>query len=79
KLSAGSGSDATTSEFAANLSDLDESRITPVAQLALGNQRAAAVSIGAPGSKRELWVYLLAAVVGLSVIEWITYHRRITV
>ena len=79
KLSAGSGSDAVTSEFAANLSDLDESRITPVAQLALGSRKAASVSIGAPGSKRELWVYLLAAVLALSVIEWITYHRRVTV
>ncbi|MET0791431.1 MAG: VWA domain-containing protein, partial [Polyangiaceae bacterium] len=79
KLSAGSGSDAVTSEFAANLSDLDESRITPVTQLALGTQKATAVSIGAPGSKRDLWVYLLAAVVALSVIEWVTYHRRVTV
>jgi hypothetical protein len=79
KLTAGSGSDAVSSEFAANLSDLDESRITPVAQLALGAQKAASVTFGAPGSKRELWVYLLAAVVLLSVIEWITYHRRVTV
>jgi len=79
KLSAGSGSEATSTEFAANLSDLNESRITPVAELSLGKQKAAPVTIGAPGSKRELWVYLLAVVLGLSVIEWITYHRRITV
>ena len=79
KLSAGSGSDAVKSEFAANLSDLAESRITPVAQLALGNQKASAVSVGVPGSKREVWVYLLAAVIALSVLEWITYHRRVTV
>jgi len=79
KLSAGSGSDAVSSEFAANLSDLAESRITPQAELSLGKQKAASVSIGAPGSKRELWVYLLAVVLGLSLIEWITYHRRITV
>jgi hypothetical protein len=79
KLIAGSGSDAVTSEFAANLSDLEESHITPAPSLALGNQKASAVSIGAPGSKHELWVYLLAAVVLLSVVEWITYHRRVTV
>ena len=79
KLSAGAGSDAATSEFAANLSDLEESRITPVAQLALGTRKASAVSIGAPGAKRELWVYLLAAVIALSVLEWISYHRRVTV
>jgi hypothetical protein len=79
KLVTGSGPDATTSEFAANLSDLAESRITPVSELALGGKKAASVSIGAPGSKREAWVYLLAAVIALSVIEWITYHRRVTV
>ena len=79
KLSAGAGSDAVQSEFAANLSDLAESRITPQKELSLGQQKAAPVSIGVPGSKRELWVYLLAAVLALSVIEWITYHRRVTV
>ena len=79
KLSAGSGSDAVSSEFAANLSDLAESRITPVTELALGKQKAAPVSIGAPVSSHELWVYLLAAVVALSVLEWVTYHRRVTV
>ncbi|HET7545799.1 MAG TPA: VWA domain-containing protein [Polyangiaceae bacterium] len=79
KLSAGSGNDAVNSEFAANLSDLAESRIAPVTELALGQKKAAPVSIGVPGSKREMWVYLLAAVIGLSLIEWLTYHRRITV
>jgi len=79
KLSAGSGSDSVSSEFAANLSDLAESRITPVTELSIGRQKAAPVSIGKAGAKRELWVYLLAVVLGLSVIEWVTYHRRITV
>jgi Ca-activated chloride channel family protein len=79
KLIAGSGSDAVTSEFAANLSDLAESSITPVPELALGKERATPVLFGAPGSKREPWVYLLAAVLALSVVEWITYHRRVTV
>ncbi len=79
KLVTGSGVDATNGEFAANLSDLDESRITPVTELALGNKRARPASIGAPGRKREAWVYLLAIVAALSVLEWITYHRRVTV
>jgi Ca-activated chloride channel family protein len=79
KLSAGSGNDAVQSEFAANLSDLAESRITPLTELSIGKKKAAPVNIGAPGSKRQLWVYLLAAVLGLSLIEWVTYHRRITV
>lgn len=79
KLSAGAGNDALSTEFAANLSDLEESRITPAPQLAFGARTARAVSIGAPGSKRELWVYLLLAVLALSIIEWVTYHRRVTV
>lgn len=79
KLRAGSGAAAVASEFAANLSDLSESRITPAAELAFGQKKAGKVSIGAPGAKREVWVYLLAAVIALSVIEWITYHRRVTV
>ena len=79
KLSAGAGAEAVQSEFAANLSDLAESRITPSTELTIGQKKAAAVQLGAPGSKRQLWVYLLAAVLGLSLIEWITYHRRITV
>jgi hypothetical protein len=79
KLVAGSGGDAVTSEFAANLSDLAESSITPVGELALGSARATSVVFGAPGSKRELWVYLLAAVLAFSVVEWVTYHRRVTV
>lgn len=79
KLAAGTGSAAVATEFAANLSDLDESRITPSPTLDLGKQKAAAVSIGAPAGKREIWVYLLAAVIALSLIEWITYHRRVTV
>jgi hypothetical protein len=79
KLSVGVGSEAVTSEFAANLSDLSESRITPQAELSIGQKKAAPVSMGTPASKHELWVYLLAAVLGLSLIEWITYHRRITV
>lgn len=79
KLVTGSGTDATSTDFAANLADLAESRITPAPELALGTQKAAPVSIGVPGSKRETWVYLLAAVIALSVIEWVTYHRRVTV
>jgi von Willebrand factor type A domain/Aerotolerance regulator N-terminal len=79
KLNVGSGSETVTSEFAANLSDLDESHITPARELALGAQKAERVRIGAPGSKREIWLYLLATVIALSVMEWITYHRRVTV
>jgi Ca-activated chloride channel homolog len=68
-----------TTMFAANLSNLDESRIAPVKELELGNKRAEALGGFDPGIRRELWLYLLIAVVIVSVIEWVTYHRRLTV
>ena len=66
-------------EFAANLSDLDESRIAPQQQLTLAGKKATAVSISQASLKSEVWIYLLLAVLLVSVLEWVTYHRRLTV
>lgn len=68
-----------TTMFAANLSDLEESKIEPVPELDLGSKKAAALAGFNPGVRRELWLYLLLAVVIVSTVEWITYHRRLTV
>jgi Ca-activated chloride channel homolog len=65
--------------FAANLSNLDESRIAPVKELELGKKKAEALAGFDPGVRRELWLYLLLAVAIVSVVEWVTYHRRLTV
>jgi hypothetical protein len=65
--------------FAANLADPEESRIKPAEALALGGKPAARVAGFTPGVRRELWIYLLAIVLAASVIEWFTYHRRVTV
>lgn len=65
--------------FAANLSDHEESRIAPRRDLEIGKKRLAVASIGNPGVRRRLWALLLFGVVVVSVIEWITYHRRLTV
>jgi hypothetical protein len=78
KLSGGAD-DAALGEFAANLSDLDESRIAPQKELLLAGKKASAVSVATVSLKSELWIYLLLAVIGVSLIEWITYHRRVTV
>jgi hypothetical protein len=67
------------SEFAANLSDLEESRIAPQKTLSLGGKAAPKPEVGTPGLRREIWIYLLAAVLLVSLIEWATYHRRVTV
>lgn len=68
-----------TSMFAANLSNVEESRITPVDKLELGGKPVAAPLGFDPGMRREIWLYLLIAAAIVSTIEWITYHRRLTV
>ena len=69
----------TTSMFAANLSNIDESRIKPADTLELGGKPAALPSGFDPGMRREIWLYLLLAAVIVSTIEWFTYHKRLTV
>lgn len=65
--------------FAANLSAPEESAIAPVTELKVDGQSAGAVGEFKIGVRRELWVYLLAAVLLVTAIEWLTYHRRVTV
>ena len=59
--------------------DLEESRIAPQKKLALAGRDAPPPTLSAGGVRRELWLWLLAAVIALSVVEWLTYHRRVTV
>jgi len=65
--------------FAANLNNPFESHLEVVRELRVGSVLAASVTGFAPGVRRELWWYLLAAAVGLSCLEWFAYHRRMTV
>ena len=67
------------SSFAANLSDVEESTIGPADGLELAGVTAGSVEGFKVGVRREFWIYLLLAVVAITTIEWITYHRRITV
>ncbi|KYF79486.1 hypothetical protein BE11_44850 [Sorangium cellulosum] len=67
------------SMFAANLSAPQESAIAPAAELKVDGRGAGAVGEFKIGVRRELWVYLLAAVLLVTAIEWFTYHRRVTV
>jgi hypothetical protein len=66
-------------EFAANLLDRSESAISPRAALAVDGQPAGPVAGFRVGVRREIWIYLLLAVALLTVLEWATYHRRLTV
>jgi hypothetical protein len=79
ELATGSGADRMVTRFAANLADLTESSILPQTKLALGKQEAKRPEGFVAGVRQEIWMYLLAAVLAVSVLEWITYHRRVTV
>ena len=68
-----------TTMFAANLADLEESQHRAQAR-ARSRRKSRDRSRGfTPGVRREIWLYLLGAVLLVSVLEWVTYHRRITV
>jgi hypothetical protein len=79
KLSTGTGAERVTSEFAANLSDLEESHIAPRDKLVVAGRSARRPELGSAGVRRDIWALLLGAVLILSMVEWITYHRRVTV
>jgi hypothetical protein len=64
--------------FAANLASPQESDIRPAARLALAGKAAGAITRAAV-VERDLWVYLLLVALALTAIEWLTYHRRVTV
>jgi hypothetical protein len=65
--------------LAANLASPEESSILPARELILRNRKSQPLGELNAGGRRELWVYLLAAAIALSLLEWFTYHRRLTV
>ena len=79
QLATGTAETRVVSEFAANLADLDESRILPQKTLKVAGKAAPPPEPGQGGARRELWIWLVAAALVLSLVEWVTYHRRITV
>lgn len=66
-------------QVATNLGSPIESRIAPAPTLTLGGQSLEAPPVFAVSARRDLWLYLVLLVVALLCVEWITYHRRITV
>jgi len=65
--------------LAAILVDPTECDIKPVPELVVAGKTAGAVGEFKVGVRREIWIYLLAAVLAVTAIEWLTYHRRVTV
>ena len=66
-------------QLAANLASPSESDIAPSTTLALGGKKLAAPQAFAVTHSRKLWIYLVLLAAGLIFVEWVTYHRRITV
>lgn len=77
ELDLGEGAEKVT--FAANLVNPAESAIAPQDALMVGETASAEVSGFSIGVRHEYWIYLLAAVLAVTAIEWLTYHRRVTV
>jgi len=66
-------------ELAANLASPNESDIAPSAKLTLGGKQLEAPEAFAITHSRKLWIYLILLAIGFITVEWVTYHRRITV
>lgn len=65
--------------FAANMADVEESSIAPVKEFRVNGVKAGPVRGFEAGVRRELWIYFLLAVLGATLFEWLSYHRRLTV
>ena len=66
-------------ELAANLASTGESDIAPSSELLLGGKKLDRPEAFAITRSRKLWTYLILLAMALIVMEWVTYHRRITV
>lgn len=66
-------------ELAANLASTIESDIAPSTELTLGGKKLEAPEAFAVSRSQKLWIYLILLAMGLIIVEWVTYHRRITV
>jgi Ca-activated chloride channel homolog len=65
--------------LAANLASPSESNIAPSSKLTLAGKQLAEPEAFAITHSQKLWIYLVLLALGFIVLEWITYHRRITV
>jgi hypothetical protein len=63
-------------QFAVNLFDGRESDLTPAEKLNLGYEEVAATRDLLP-QRRELWRWLVLAALGVVLLEWYVYHRRV--
>lgn len=65
--------------FAANLGPSDEAIVEPAEALRVGDVEADEPEIGTASVRTELWTWLVLLALAVVMVEWFTYHRRITV
>jgi hypothetical protein len=75
----GKGNPIAQIELAANLASPTESDIAPSTELSLGDKKLQKPEAFAITRSKKLWIYLILFAMALIVMEWVTYHRRITV
>jgi hypothetical protein len=68
-----------THRLVANLASADESNIAPQPVLTIQGQRLIKPRLVKASMHRRIWIYLLLAALLLSLVEWLTYNRRLTV
>ncbi|MBO6937322.1 MAG: VWA domain-containing protein [Deltaproteobacteria bacterium] len=73
------GDDGAEESFAANLGPGSESIIDPPDEVVLAGVTAGEPSQGEAGVRQEIWIYLVLLALGILLVEWLTYHRRMTV
>jgi hypothetical protein len=66
-------------DLAANLASPTESAIAPSPTLELGGRALAAPEGFSASPHRALWTALVVVALALLAIEWLTFHRRVTV
>jgi hypothetical protein len=66
-------------ELAANLVDIEESSIAPKPTIEVDGRTASPVGPSRAGVRARWWVVLLLLAAGIAAVEWVTYHRRVTV
>jgi len=66
-------------EVASNLSNPVESRIVPEEKLLLGGTELEKPGKFKKSFQSAIWLYIVLLVLGLLLLEWLTYNRRVTV
>src|SRR5262249_1418745 len=61
--------------FAVNLLDADESNLEPRQAIRIGEERVAAGE--SRGQPRDLWKWIVLAALGILLLEWYIYNRRV--